>query len=135
MKTAFPAFGGKETIMLHERIEAARPIAQKIADAEQSFNKSLQLIGELLTEIPRARQQFAGRVPLETGMAASERLAAAAVSATNAYKEVVKAHSHLAADRNSLGMRTVSLGDISGCPDVTGKQSNEEPHLSVVKAA
>ena len=60
--------------MLHERIKAARPVAQKIADAEKSFNHSLQLIGELLTEIPRARQQFAGRVQLDTGLAASERL-------------------------------------------------------------
>jgi hypothetical protein len=121
--------------MLHERIEAARPIAQKIADAEKSFNHSLQLIGELLTEIPRARQQFAGRVPLATGMAASERLAAAAVSATSAYREVVEAHTHLAADRNDLGLRTFGIGDISGCPDVTGQVDNESPHLSVVKAA
>jgi hypothetical protein len=121
--------------MLHERIEAARPIAQKIADAEKSFNHSLQLIGELLTEIPRARQQFAGRVPLDTGMAASERLAAAAVSATNAYKEVVAAHCHLAADRNNLGLRTISWGDVSGCPDAARKEDNDAPYLSVVKAA
>lgn len=121
--------------MLHERIEAARPIAQKIADAEQSFNHSLQLIGELLTDIPRTRQQFAGRVPLTTGIAASERLAAAAISATNAYREIVEAHTHLAADRNNLGLRTVSLGDLTGCPDVTGNDQNEAPHLSVVKAA
>lgn len=120
--------------MLHERIEAARPIAQKIADAEKSFNHSLQLIGELLSEIPRARQQFAGRVPLSTGMAASERLAAAAVSATNAYKEVVEAHCHLAEDRNNLGLRTVSWGDVSGCPE-TGNEENVAPQLSVVKAA
>lgn len=121
--------------MLHERIEAARPIAQKIADAEQSFNHSLQLIGELLTDIPRARQQFAGRVPLDTGVAASERLAAAAVSATNAYKEVVEAHGHLAADRNSLGMRTVSFGDIGACPPASGSDQNVSPHLEIVKAA
>lgn len=121
--------------MLHERVKAARPIAQKIADAEQSFNHSLQLIGELLTEIPRARQQFTGRVPLHLGVAASERLAAAAVSANKAYREVIEAHEHLAADRNSLGMRTVSLGDVSGCPDVTGQDSSDECHLSVVKAA
>ncbi len=121
--------------MLHERIEAVRPIAQKIADAEQSFNHSLQLIGELLTDIPRTRQQFAGRVPLTTGVAASERLAAAAVSATNAYKEVVEAHSHLAADRNNLGLRTVNFGDLTGCPDAAGKEDNDAPYLSVVKAA
>lgn len=121
--------------MLHERIEAARPIAQKIADAEKSFNLSLQLIGELLTEIPRARQQFAGRVPLDTGMAASERLAAAAVSATSAYREVVEAHSHLANDRNLVGLRTVSIGDIGACPPENGKLDSAQSHLSVVQAA
>lgn len=121
--------------MLHERIEAARPIAQKIADAEQSFNHSLQLIGELLSDIPRARQQFAGRVPLTAGMAASERLAAAAMSATRAYKEVVEAHVHLSDDRNNVGLRTVNLGDLTGCPDAGGKLDDGTSHLSVVKAA
>ena len=121
--------------MLHERIEAARPIAQKIADAEKSFNHSLQLIGELLTEIPRARQQFAGRVPLDAGIAASERLAAAAVSATNAYKEVVEAHSHLAQDRKLVGLRTVSIGDIGACPPENGILDQTQSHLSIVQAA
>jgi hypothetical protein len=67
-------------------------------------------------------------------MAASERLAAAAMSATRAYKEVVEAHVHLADDRNNVGLRTVSLGDLSGCPEA-GKLDDGTSHLSVVKAA
>lgn len=120
--------------MLQERIDAARPIARKIADAEQSFNQSLQLIGELLTEIPRARARLAGRVSPSVGVAASEKLAAAAVAATAGYKELVEAHGHLAEDRDMIGLRTVGFGDLGSCPDTTGK-SEEPVHLNVVKAA
>lgn len=120
--------------MLHERIEAARPIATKISEAEKAFNQSLQLIGELLTEIPRARQQFAGRIPLTAGMAASESLAAAAVSASRAYQQVVEAHGHLAVDRDQVGLRTVGIGDIGACPE-NGALDQPAHHLSVVKAA
>ncbi len=120
--------------MLHERIDTARPIAKKIGEAEKSFNQSLQLIGELLSDIPRARQKFAGRIPLTAGVAASECLAAAAVSATRAYKDVIEAHAHLAQDRDQVGLRTVSIGDIGACPE-NGSLENVPHHLSVVKAA
>lgn len=121
--------------MLNERIEAARPIARKIVEAEQSFNQSLKLIGELLYEIPKARQEFAGRVPLTTGMAATERLASAAVSATQAYRDVVEAHSHLAEDRDLVGLRTVGLGDIGACPPPSASARDTVPNLTVVEAA
>lgn len=121
--------------MLHERIEAARPIAAKISRAEKSFNECLQLIGELLSDIPRARQQFAGRIPMTAGMAASESLAAAAVSVTRGYMEVIEAHSHLAEDRIQVGLRTVSIGDIGACPPENGALANASRHLNAVEAA
>lgn len=121
--------------MLNERIEAARPIAKKITEAENSLNESLKLIGELLYEIPKARQQFAGRVPLTVGMEATERLAAAAVAATTGYKEIVEAHGHLADDRNLVGLQTVGFGDIGACPPSSSAHPDSVTHLNVVKAA
>jgi hypothetical protein len=123
-----------EKRMLNERLDAARPFAKKIKDAESSLNQSLAMIGNLLADIPTARARFAGRIPLDTGIEAYERLATAALVTAQGYKEVVAAHGHFAEDRDHLGLRTLGMGDIHECPP-KGNLETQEPHLSLVKAA
>lgn len=119
--------------MLNERLEAARPFAKNIKDVEQSLNQSLALIGQMLTDIPAARAKLSKSIPLETGVAATESLAEAAVSVARSYRMVVDAHSHFAADRDSMGLRTVSWGDVGDCPYAV--PTGTATQLSVVSAA
>lgn len=118
--------------MLNERIEVARSIAEKIHETEKSFNESIGLLGQLIAEIPTARSKLGNKAPLSVGVDACERLAAAAMSAAQGYRQVVEAHGHFAEDRNSLGLRTVNWGDIHECPPSANEGSS---HLTVVKAA
>lgn len=104
--------------MLNERLEAARPFAKNINAVEQSLNQSLALIGQMLADIPAARAKLSKTIPLETGIAATESLAEAAVSAARSYRQVVEAHAHFAADRDGMGLRTVGFGDLGDCPNL-----------------
>ncbi|WP_417592961.1 hypothetical protein [Parasphingorhabdus sp.] len=122
--------------MLNERIEAARPIAKKINEVEKSLNLTMIQIGELLSSIAAARLAPGTRFSLTAGMEASEKLIAAAAETSRSYREVVKAHEHLAEDRNDAGMRTVSWGDVSECPPnhASASQDTSTP-LRVVESA
>jgi hypothetical protein len=119
--------------MLNERLEAARPFAKNINAVEHSLNQSLALIGQMLADIPAARAKLAKTIPLETGVAATESLAEAAVSAARSYRQIIEAHAHLAADRDAVGLRTVSFGDVGNCPDFASADSRTG--LSVVRVA
>lgn len=119
--------------MLNEKLEVVRPIAKKIGEVENSVNQSLALIGEMLSDIPAARIKLAKTIPLETGMAATELLAEAALSAARTYRQVVAAHAHLAEDRDAMGLRPVALGDSSNCPYSPSGELNSGLH--VVSAA
>ena len=119
--------------MLNERLEAARPFAKNINEVEKSLNQTLMLIGKMLADIPAARAKLAKTIPLETGVAATESLAEAAVSAARSYRQVVEAHAHFAADRDAVGLRTVSWGDVGNCPDFASADIRTQ--LAVVSAA
>jgi hypothetical protein len=119
--------------MLNERLEAARPFAKNINAVEQSLNQSLALIGQMLVDIPAARAKLSKTIPLETGVAATESLAEAAVSAARSYRQVIEAHAHFAADRDAVGLRTVSWGDVGDCPNHA--HAAAQVKLSVVEAA
>jgi hypothetical protein len=103
--------------MLNDRLEAARPFAKNINAVEHSLNQSLALIGKMLADIPAARAKLSKTIPLETGVAATESLAEAAVSAARSYRQIIEAHAHFAADRDAIGLRTVSWGDVGDCPN------------------
>ncbi len=120
--------------MLNERIEAVRPIAEKLHAAETSLNHSISLLGELISCIPAARSAPGTRMPLTAGMEACSSLAAAVSSAARSYCEVVEAHAHFAEDRDNLGLRTVSWGDMLDCPP-SKASVEQETRLRVVKAA
>jgi hypothetical protein len=124
----------KEITMLNERIEAVRPIAEKLSAVEVSLNQSITLLGELIASIPAARTTLGTRIPISTGMEACENLALAVSSTARGYREVIQAHGHFAQDRDDLGLRTVNWGDILECPPEHGRQMSE-PHLQIVRAA
>jgi len=102
--------------MLNQRIEAARPIAQKIHEVEKSLNLTMVQMGELMSSIAAARLAPGTRFSLTAGMDASEKLISAAAQTARSYREVVAAHQHLAEDREDAGLRTVSWGDVFECP-------------------
>jgi hypothetical protein len=118
--------------MLNERLEAARPFAKNINSVEQSLNQSLALIGQMLADIPAARAKLAKTIPLETGVAATESLAEAAVSAARSYRQVIEAHAHFAADRDAARIPAVALGDVGNCPN---RASAEQTSLRLIKSA
>jgi hypothetical protein len=121
--------------MLNDRLAAARPFAEKITAAEAAFNTSINLIGQMIADIPAARAKLGKRVSLTTGMDACEQLASAAMLASQGYRQIVKAHECFAQDRDDLGLRTVGFGDIHDCPPPAGSLEVPANHLSVVKAA
>jgi len=101
--------------MLNQRIEAARPIAEKIHEVEQSLNATMLQMGELMSSIAAARLAPGTRFSLTAGIDATDNLIEAASNTARSYKEVVVAHEHLAADRNDAGLGAVSWGP-AGCP-------------------
>jgi hypothetical protein len=119
--------------MLNERIEAVRPIADKLTAVEKALNQSITLLGELIAYIPVARASAGTRIPISIGMEATENLALAMSSAARGYREVVQAHTNFAQDRDDLGLRTVAFGDVQTCPP-KGDLARE-PLLQVVRAA
>jgi len=122
--------------MLNQRIEAARPIAQKIHEVEKSLNLTMIQMGELMSGIAAARLAPGTRFSLTAGMDASEKLIAAADKTARSYREVVEAHGHLAEDRDDAGLRTVSLGDVFPCPPASASGTNDvSKPLRVVESA
>jgi len=111
--------------MLNERLAAARPIANGLKCAESTLNESVRQIGTLLISIADARDAKGTRFALDAGVAASEKIALAAVSAINSYKMMVEAHNHFALDRQDAGLATVMFGD-NYCP-VEGKLEASPP--------
>jgi hypothetical protein len=112
--------------MLNQRIEAARPIAQKIHEVEKSLNLTMVQMGELMSSIAAARLAPGTRFSLTAGMDASEKLIAAAAQTANSYREVVEAHEHLAEDQEDAGLRTVSWGDGLECPPSQARLSDQD---------
>jgi hypothetical protein len=102
--------------MLKERIEAARPMAEKIRAAEDASNQTLRLLGELLSGIPDVRSARGVHAPLSIGMDAAEQLAKAALTTAQGYRSIVAAHECLAQDRDNLGLKSTGFGDIFECP-------------------
>jgi len=122
--------------MLNQRIEAARPIAQKIHEVEKSLNLTMVQMGELMSSIAAARLAPGTRFSLTAGMDASDKLIDAAAQTARSYREVVAAHQHLAEDREDAGLRTVSWGDFSECPPVQARNEDETSNpLRVVESA
>jgi hypothetical protein len=118
--------------MLKERIEAARPIAEKIRAAEDACNETLKLLGELISGIPVARQAKGAHAPLTIGMLATEQLAQAVLTTSQGYRSIVAAHESLADDREQLGIKTTGFGDIFECPPKKAKIGCTGDHLRVV---
>ncbi|MEO9600214.1 hypothetical protein [Parasphingorhabdus sp.] len=122
--------------MLNQRIEAARPIAEKVHEVEKSLNLTMVQMGELMSNIASARLAPGTRFSLTAGMDASEKLIAAAAKTASSYREVVEAHGHLATDRDDAGLRAVSLGDVFECPPSQASAADDVSRpLHVVKSA
>lgn len=120
--------------MLNDRLEIARPFAKRIKELEANMNNSIRLIGQMLVDIPAAREKIGKHVDLEAGVDACESLAAAALATAQGYRQVIQLHQNLAEDRDRLGLNTVGWGDIHECPPK--KPSAETPaHLTIVGAA
>ena len=98
--------------MLNERLNAARPIAISLKGAETALNESIHQIGKLLVDIAAARSAKGTRFALDSGIAAAEKVALAAVGATQSYQQVIAAHSDLAKDRDDAGLSAYAFGDV-----------------------
>lgn len=121
--------------MLNQRIEAARPIADKIQEVEKSLNLTMVQMGELMSSIAAARLAPGTRFSLAAGIDASEKVIAAAATTAQGYREVVEAHQHLAEDRDAAGLRTVGWG-YHECPPASAEIASSEPnHLHAVANA
>lgn len=117
--------------MLNERLSAVRPIAKSLKGAERALTETVRNIGTLLVDIANAKDAKGTRFSLDAGVAASEKIAMAAVSAIQCYQQVVAAHGHLAEDRDAAGLGAVGYGDFY-CPN--GSVSNDERQLQIVAA-
>lgn len=102
--------------MLKDRVNAARPIAQKLDEVEKSLNLAMLQMGQLMSNIAAARMAPGTRFQLDAGIDASERINAATATTIRSYREIIEAHAHLAEDRDNAGLATRSLGDIFECP-------------------
>lgn len=116
--------------MLNERLTAARPIAKSLKGAEQAINQTVRHIGTLLVDIANAKDAKGTRFSLDAGIAASEKVAMAAVSAIQSYQQMVAAHAHLAEDRDMAGLGATSFGDV--CPPAKGAITSNQSGLRVV---
>ena len=117
--------------MLNERLSAALPIAKSLKGAERALNDSVRQIGALLVNIADAKDAKGTRFDLGAGVAASEKVALAAVSAIQSYQQMIAAHECLAADRDDAGLKVVSFGDLY-CPSQQGALVQERPGLKAV---
>ncbi len=117
--------------MLNDRLNAVRPIAKSLTGAEKSLNDTVRHIGTLLVDIANAKRAKGTRFALDAGVAASEKVAMAAVSAIQSYQQMVAAHGHLAEDRDLAGLGAVNFGDVY-CPDYQGKNDSAFTALRAV---
>ena len=117
--------------MLNERLTATRPIAKSLKNAEQALNDSVRNIGSLLVDIANAKDSKGTRFSLGAGVAASEQIALAAVSAIQSYQQMVAAHAHLAEDRDMAGLGAISYGD-TYCPPARAEAATPSANLRVV---
>jgi hypothetical protein len=117
--------------MLNERLSAALPIAKSLKGAENALNDTVRHIGTLLVDIANARSAKGTRFSLDAGIAASEKIALASVSAIQSYQQMIAAHAHLADDRDMAGLGAVNFGDVY-CPDKTGSAAADQPVLRAV---
>jgi hypothetical protein len=108
--------------MLNERLAATRPIAHSLKDVEQSLNETMRQMGTLLVNIADAKSAKGTHFSIEHGIAASEKVAMAAVSAIQSYQQVVDAHHSLADERDSLNLPARAYGDF-----YCNNASNEMP--------
>lgn len=116
--------------MLNERLTAARPIAKSLHGAEKAINDTVRQIGTLLVDISNAKDAKGTRFALDAGIAASEKIAMAAVTAIQSYQYMIAAHTHLANDRDNAGLNPTSFGDV--CPPARGENAMPTPGLRVV---
>lgn len=116
--------------MLNERLAATRPIAKSLKGAEQALTATVRQMGTLLVDISNAKDAKGTHFALEAGIAASERVALAAVSAIQSYQHMIAAHGYLAADRDAAGLKVTSFGDV--CPPLKAIDTEVSPGLRVV---
>lgn len=117
--------------MLNERLNAAMPIAKSLKGAERALNESVRQIGTLLVNIADAKDATGTRFDLGAGVAASEKIALAAVSAIRSYQQMIAAHAYLATDRDDANLPAVAFGDVY-CPSQQGALVEERPGLRAV---
>jgi hypothetical protein len=117
--------------MLNERLSAALPIAKSLKSAERALNESVRQFGALLVNIADAKDAKGTRFDLGAGVAASEKIALAAVSAIQSYQQMIAAHACLAADRDDANLPAVAFGD-TYCPSQQGALVEERPALRAV---
>jgi hypothetical protein len=116
--------------MLNERLAATRPIVKSLKGAEHALNDTVRQIGTLLVDIANAKDAKGTRFALDAGIAASEKIAMAAVNAIQSYQLMIAAHAHLAEDRDIAGLNVTGYGDV--CPPAKGMDTSELPGLRVV---
>lgn len=116
--------------MLNERLTAARPIVKSLKNAEVALTDTVRQMGTLLVDISNAKVAKGTHFALDAGIAASERVALAAVSAIQSYQHMIAAHAHLAADRDAAGLKVTGFGDV--CPPLKAMETDAAPALRVV---
>lgn len=116
--------------MLNERLAATRPIAKSLKGAEMALTSTVRQMGTLLVDISNAKDAKGTHFALDAGIAASERVAMAALSAIQSYQHMIAAHGHLAADRDAAGLKVTSFGDV--CPPLKAAEASPVPGLRVV---
>lgn len=116
--------------MLNERLAATRPIIKSLKGAEHALNDTVRQIGTLLVDIANARDAKGTRFAIDAGIAASEKVAMAAVTAIQSYQHMIEAHAHLADDRDSAGLHATSYGDV--CPPSKAMATSAPSGLRVV---
>ena len=95
---------------LEARNAAAIPVGSAIRQVKNSINVSLVQIGEVLTNIGKARLDEKAHMPMTIGMLAAEQAAKAASALTEAYRYSVEAHRQLSIDKDVLGLKTLGWG-------------------------
>jgi hypothetical protein len=117
--------------MLNERLAATRPIAQNLKSVERSLNETVRQMGTLLVSIADAKSAKGTHFSIDLGIAASEKVALAAVSAIQSYQQVIDAHHSLADERASLNLPVRGFGDVY-CPDATLGENVAQGFLKAV---
>ncbi len=98
--------------MVNERLAAKRTIEQTLKSIENSLNGTMQKKGTLLVSLYNAKSAKGTHFSIELGIAASEKVAMAAVSAIQSYQQVIDAHHSLAEERAGLSLPVRAYGDV-----------------------